>query len=1340
MAPMNIPTMDWHSNDVPAAFKLFYQRLELYFIVNKVKDDTKVAIFLLAVGEEGLKRYNSWTLTDAERKDCEIVCKKFLEQLEPTENYRISRLKLSKLCQKPEETLDEFVNRCQTQAKTCAFSDDEHRERIIELIIASTPIPELQKELLTKEKGFTIQEAVKLGRTYEASAAHIQTLQSLHPSVTHQVAALQKSKPKSRCHNCGLDHRRGKEHCPAKDDVCSACKKIGHWAKMCITSKYQKGRTGAKQHYQPHQQRNQQKGEYRHSQRKQQQVHSIETEVDETANDIADIHFDVVEISPLCMDTINRRNEAHISIHIKPADLPPCHLKLKVDTGAQANTLPYRTYKQMYPDRIDEDGKPLHQHLAPPDATLAAYNGSHIECAGTINIPCQYRDSQWIDAKFFVVNVPGPAVLGLPSCEDLQVVTLHCAVGSPKQINTTEDLVTAYPNQFDSIGEFRTVHKLTIDPNVPPRIDPPRRIPIALKDKIKSELDKMVEQDVIRRIEEPTDWVSSLTYVTKRDGSLRVCLDPRHLNKALLRPHHQTPTTEELNHRFANAKFFSKLDAKAGYWSIKLDEPSQKLTTFQTPYGRFCFKRLPFGLSVSQDLFQLEMDRIIEKCPGACGIADDVVVFGATEDEHDRNLIQFMQTAQTHGLKLNSAKCEVKKKEITFFGNIYSDTGMKPDPQKVRDLQAMPAPSSRAEVQQFLGFITYLSRYIKDFSSKTAVIRGLLSKEAEFIWEPHHQRIFDQLKEEVSEQSLLHYYNPLKEVHMHCDASIQGVGAALLQPDDNGVFHPVAYASKSLTPTEQRYACIERELLSIVFGTRRFHTYLFGRSFQVITDHRPLVMIVDKPLTSAPPRLQRMLVELQGYNFVLTHRPGTQNQLADGLSRLPSPNNKSNIDLDLRVDHIDFSTSMIGKIRSSIEQDPVLQQLQETIITGWPEHIKDLPTDLRTYWGLRDSLSIENGVIYKGQQLLIPKPQQNNILEQLHTAHMGQEKTKLLAKVTVYWPNINHDIEELIKRCQICQRYQPAQCPEPLLQHSIPTKPWSVLAADLFHFEESQWIIIADYFSKYPVVKKLPSPCPSATIVQIMKEVFAEMGIPDKLVSDNGPHFASASFQAFAAAWGFQHTTTSPNRPQGNGFIERQIRTVKQLFKKGRDTKTDLNLTLLMWRSTPVSANVDSPARLLLGRQPKSTLPSTNNADNSDVVEQLNKRQASQKVYFDRHALKQELPPLFPGQQVMVLNTSTRCWEPSTVDTRTEDPRAYIVRGVNGAKLRRNRQHIREAPQLPNAATRALPPSPVATPPATPPSVPPSPSITTTVPGDKTRDFRTRSGRVVQQPVRYRKD
>ena len=367
-------------------------------------------------------------------------------------------------------------------------------------------------------------------------------------------------------------------------------------------------------------------------------------------------------------------------------------LTAKIDTGAAANTLPLRTYKQMFPERMQADGTPDLQQLHQDNSMLTAYNGTCIKQHGKIKIPCQHADGPWADTEFYVVDSDGPVILGLQSSMAFKLVTLHCPIETQTPIKDVNSLLTTFPDQFDRVGEFHGEQHLVVDPNVPSRRDAPRKMPIALKDKVKQELDKMETQNVIKKVEEPTEWVNSITCVTKKDGSIRICLDPRHLNKALVRPHYKHQTLEELNHRFHNAKFFSKLDAKAGYWSVKLDNESQKLTTFQTPFGRYVFCRLPFGLNVSQDIFQLEIDRILEGCSGTVCIADDIVVYGTTEEEHDSNLLQLMRTARQRGLTFNSSKCHIKQKSITFFGNVYTREGIKPDPQKVADLQAVPPP------------------------------------------------------------------------------------------------------------------------------------------------------------------------------------------------------------------------------------------------------------------------------------------------------------------------------------------------------------------------------------------------------------------------------------------------------------------------------------------------------------------------------------------------------------------------------------------------------------------------------------------------------------------------
>ncbi|CAE1292604.1 unnamed protein product [Acanthosepion pharaonis] len=624
--------------------------MELYFTVKATKHEDKVPLILLAAGEEGLRRYNSWSMTDDDRKDPQkySLPSWSSSNRQPTTAFLDSNS--ANTNKKPTETTDIFVNRCRLLAKKCDFTADEVNERLVELLIASTPIPELQKELLNKPKGYKIEEAVKLARSHEASAIYVNQLQQLQgpPQIatinrgTHQQQGSDR-KYGQVCKNCGRNHRFGKEHCRAKNDTCNTCGKVGHWATVCFSGKHKTKRRQGKTWSNG---RNQSRHPQQEFGRK---VDSVAKQNDQVMTDIdtamENLTFSYIETnSGKSSNMKGPRNEAFVDLSIKLVDHPGTHtFNLKVDTGAQANTLPIRIFRKMYPTSIDQAGNPIPGSLTSTQCLLTAYNNTKINCYGTTNIRCKYKNSPWMDTQFYVVDVPGAAILGLPTSVSLKVVTMNCAISVQQQpINSVADLMRLYPDRFDRIGEFRRTHKLAVNPNVPCHIDPPRRTPIAMREKIKAELDKMESQGVIRRIEEPTNWVSSLTYVTKRDNTIRVCLDPRALNKALIRPYHQIPTVEELNHRFAGAKFFSKFDAKSGYWSIKLDRESQPLTTFQTPFGRYCFERLPFGLSVSQDIYQLEMDRILEKCTGACGIADDITIYGSTEHEHDKNLKRFL--------------------------------------------------------------------------------------------------------------------------------------------------------------------------------------------------------------------------------------------------------------------------------------------------------------------------------------------------------------------------------------------------------------------------------------------------------------------------------------------------------------------------------------------------------------------------------------------------------------------------------------------------------------------------------------------------------------------------
>ena len=368
----------------------------------------------------------------------------------------------------------------------------------------------------------------------------------------------------------------------------------------------------------------------------------------------------------------------------------------------------------------------------------------------------------------------------------------------------------------------------------------------------------MVHQGIIVRQTELTPWVSSLTYPQKPNGKLRICLNPKDLNKAIIRENHKAPTLEEIAHELTGATKFSKVDGNKAFFGMHLTEQASLLTTFNTHLSRYQFLHVPFGLKMSQDIFQMWMDVTVAQCPGILAIHDDVFIYGKDDKDHDANLVNLFNIAQKEGLVFNSAKCAIKQESVTFFGGVFfSAKGYLPDPGKIQGISDMPAPQTKQELQSFLGAVNYLQTFVLHLSHHTEPLRVLLKKENTFTWDQNANESFQRIKG-LLENSLLKplkYYDRNKLVTLQCDASLKGLGECIIQDGK-----PIAFASKSLTDTEPRYANIERELLAIVFGCEKFHTYLYCRSFVVESDHKLLEMICLKNLISAPVHLQRMLL------------------------------------------------------------------------------------------------------------------------------------------------------------------------------------------------------------------------------------------------------------------------------------------------------------------------------------------------------------------------------------------------------------------------------------------------------------------------------------------------
>ena len=276
---------------------------------------------------------------------------------------------------------------------------------------------------------------------------------------------------------------------------------------------------------------------------------------------------------------------------------------------------------------------------------MTSYTGTRIKHYGTINIPCRHEANEWTPTTFYVAESDGPVIIGLPSCRILKLITVHCEITEKLErpyIKGNQHLKALYPSRYEEkIGNFPGYAHLTLRDGAPGHIEGPKKYPIMLRGEMKQELVRMENLGVIAKVTEPTDWVSGMAFSRKENGNLRICICPTHLNKWLKRTHHKTPTIEEITHKLSGAQVLSKVDARHGYWSIKLDHGSSLLTTFNTPFGRYRYLRLPFGLNVSQDIFQEKMDQILENCPGTVNIADDILVYGKDDHDHDEHMHNF---------------------------------------------------------------------------------------------------------------------------------------------------------------------------------------------------------------------------------------------------------------------------------------------------------------------------------------------------------------------------------------------------------------------------------------------------------------------------------------------------------------------------------------------------------------------------------------------------------------------------------------------------------------------------------------------------------------------------
>ena len=620
---------------------------------------------------------------------------------------------------------------------------------------------------------------------------------------------------------------------------------------------------------------------------------------------------------------------------------------------------------------------------------------------------------------------------------------------------------------------------------------------------------------VLEPVTEPTEWVNSFVVVEKVidssnahsphhsiKKSIRLCIDPKDLNEALEREPYYSRSIDELISMFAGAKVFTIVDMDKGYWQVVLHPDLRKYTCMAFDIGRYQFKRLPMGSKVASDIFQRMLDSVYIGLPGVTGIADDMVIFGRNEEEHDRNLILFLEATRKNGLVLNKRKLQFKKEEVSFFGHRWNSTGISPDPKKTESILRMEFPPDKETMHSFLGLVNFLNRYTPRLAELCSPLRKLILKDSHYSpGDPEHAA-FSAIKAEFKKKIILPYFDRNKQTILQTDASKKGFGAVILQEEQ-----PIYYASRALTSAEKNYQNLEHEAQAAVWGMEKFHYFLYGRKFILQTDQKPLVSIFRKHMIDVSPRIQRITIQAWQYEFEPQHIAGKNNVISDALSRVtPLEFQDSNADKDILAVNFLHYSSIEEREKDEVLQetlkDKELQSLKHYISTGWPSKRSQIPMFLHPYWNFRDELTIESGILMKNSKVLIPETLKQKYLRQIHQGHQGIEACRSRAREFVFWVKLNDDLKELVEKCDLCQSQQNSISIVQKYISEVPPHPWHTVGSDLFYFRRIDFLVVVDYFSKYLFVRKIHNSTSSAVIKELGM-IFSEFGKPQIFRSDN---------------------------------------------------------------------------------------------------------------------------------------------------------------------------------------------------------------------------------------------
>ena len=869
-----------------------------------------------------------------------------------------------------------------------------------------------------------------------------------------------------------------------------------------------------------------------------------------------------------------------------------------------------------------------------------------------------------------------------------------------EQNKSMEKLAKEYKDIFGGVGKYDGPEiKIQLKDNIRPVIQAPRRIPLHYTQPLEDHLKELLAEDVIEGPlveEEEGSWISNLVITDKKwDGpdaragdriQIRANLDCRPLNEHCYQTHEPIPTTEELRHKLRGSDTFSTVDMVHSFHQFVLEPEARKLFTFRGPGGLYRYKRLVMGNSPASSEAHKRVKMVVAGCEGVCQIKDDILVYGSGA-EHDQRLRQVLERFREAGLTLRREKCYLGKKEVKWFGMIYNKFGMSSDPEKVAVIRDWPAPRTVRDVKSFLQTVQFNAVYMAaelegemNYPELTAPLRLLTRRKTKFSWTEVHQRHFQLIKERLCSDRVMVPFDPARATRLYSDGGPEGGQATVAQEYQHEVegtqWRPVAHTARAWTAAEKGYSQIEKESNALLTGMISNRMYLLGIPFVAVVDHKPLLPLYNTPKRPKQMRVDRHRMKLMAFDFKVIHMSGDKIPCDYG-SRRGCPRKMFSKeeeeawgvedDTEIYVNRVVEEMLPVAVTREMVKEatakDTTLMMIMEDLSKGVCRK------SLTRYTQVFEELTVVDGMVVRGDRLVIPAELQAMVVQLAHETHQGFDKTLSLLRESNWFPGMSDMVRQYVETCFACQVSEPRTGQEPLKPNLLPERPWQHLHADFKGPIGKSYYLhtIIDQYSKFPVVEVCKST--NWESMEPMLETALDMiGNVDRLTTDGGPPYDSRAFKKFMKERGVTHHICTAENPQANGFVEVfnkvLVKMIHTAVTEHKDPRKVVQKYLASYRATPHKTTGKSPYELLFNRKMQTKLPSLigiNKEVDQAVRVKHDAEKERQKRYADKKRRAKE-KQIQMGDEILIQQKK------STLKTPW-DPKPYKVVAIHGSKV-----------------------------------------------------------------------